>query len=217
MSYSFLPSFNRWQTLWKRGDSFECFANFLDLLWKLTLPYLSYIFDRTSPLSFFFFPLGAYSIHWIFKPQLQLFENRRFSDTRLIVERKKSFERKNLSVSIKVSNAICSFSFFLERETNLAFPKWDRISLFPFNRVLIFIFYFPQSIFRPWNVKQFHLPPPRINPSSYFFRIIVLQKGASILSSRVTRIEYDSRCFSIASSKGWEKRFTTTSVTVYSA
>lgn len=47
------------------------------------------------------------------------------------------------------------FFFFLERETNLAFPKWDRISLFPFNRVLIFIFYFPNLYFDLETLNNF--------------------------------------------------------------
>lgn len=158
MSYSFLPSF----LLSIDGRLFEnegilssALPIFLDLLWKLTLPYLSYIFDRTSPLSFFFFPLGAYSIHWIFKPQLQLFENRRFSDTRLIVQRKKKFRTKEFIGIDKSFERNMFFFFFLERETNLAFPKWDRISLFPFNRVLIFIFYFPNLYFDLETLNNF--------------------------------------------------------------
>lgn len=51
------------------------------------------------------------------------------------------------------------FFFFLERETNLAFPKWDRISLFLFNRVLIYIFYFLNLYFdlETLNNFTFHL------------------------------------------------------------
>lgn len=81
------------------------------------------------PLPFSFLP--AYSIHWILKPELRLFENRRFPDTRLIVRRKKSFLRTKEFIGIDKSFERNMFSLlFFFRETNLASPKWDRISFF---------------------------------------------------------------------------------------